>query len=216
MDVKTITVIAYAMMVLGIIPVVVGAIRVSGRPAYLNLLWGLTIVSFVCDMGQILSGRGYRNVFGNSYRLLEFILLLAVYYYALDRRNWKWYFIVAGISFVVFYSCNALFWQKSGPNSYAPTVSALVFIVISLFYFYSLMRDLPGLRLSVLPMFWTSIGVLIYFAGSLFVFALFNYMASSLKKELILYWLFHNVLDLTKNILFAVALWPRPTTPKLR
>ena len=56
-------------------------------------------------------------------------------------------------------------------------------------------------------MFWINTAILIYFSGNLFLFIFNTYLVSVLKDDLVVYWSFHNLLYLIKNVLFAIGLW---------
>ncbi len=65
-----------------------------------------------------------------------------------------------------------------------------------------------------LPMFWLNTGVLTYFAGNLFLFAIRNYVIIAFNDNQTMYWSFHNFLNIGKNLLFAIALWQDLRKPK--
>jgi hypothetical protein len=69
------------------------------------------------------------------------------------------------------------------------------------------MRYLPTTKLWSLPMFWINSAVLIFFSGNLFLFALTHYLVHILNDNLVVYWGFHNLLNIVKNILFAAGFY---------
>jgi hypothetical protein len=83
----------------------------------------------------------------------------------------------------------------------------LVLIGFSLFYFYRLLNELPIIHIQHLPMFWVSVSVLTYYAGNFFLFLVKNYLVYGESGSHKLMWILHNLLNITKNLLFAIALW---------
>ncbi len=91
----------------------------------------------------------------------------------------------------------------------------MTFIGLAVVFFYRLMKDLPALEIQRLRMFWINTAILIYFSGNLFLFIFNDYLVSVLKNNLEVYWSFHNLLNIAKNLLFAIGLWQNLRIPKL-
>lgn len=83
------------------------------------------------------------------------------------------------------------------------TVSTFAIIASSLLFINRIPLDIPSSNLFRHPLFWFCIAVLTYFAGNLFLFIAKNIF--TMEKMYMLYYPIHNVLNATKNILFAVA-----------
>src|SRR5258708_11355920 len=186
-------------------------------PYYMKLLCILTGVSFFSDVVSFFLPffKVNPNYIGNTYGLVEFALLSALYYKAINDHRYLNKFIILGIVFFLFFFSNFLFFQQAKINSYTLIFSSFVFIGLAVAYFYQLMRSLPTLQIQLLPMFWINVAVLVYFAGNLFLFILSNYLVNSLKDNLAVYWSFHNFLSIIKNVLFAIGLWQNLRVPKL-
>jgi hypothetical protein len=69
------------------------------------------------------------------------------------------------------------------------------------------MNNLQVDTIQSVPMFWISFGVLAYFGGTLFLFLFNNVLMKYQPANHQLVWILHNVLNITKNIFFAIALW---------
>ncbi len=217
MDMQIFLVIFGCTIVSTLVPFSFGLIGFNRNPFYLKLLFALTGVSLICDIASFFLPylKINPNYVGNTYRLVEFAILLTIYYHAFNNRKMLILFLSIGLLYISLFTMNLVFLQQEKINSYTETFSALVFISLSVTLFYRLMKDLPTLQIHRLPMFWINTAVLIYFAGNLFVFILTNYLVSILKNDLAVYWTFHNLLSITKNLLFAIALWQNLRTPKL-
>ena len=178
------------------------AMPVEFRPLYLTL-----ILSFVCDVLAYLLARNGINThwIGNIYLATQFSLLTLVFRTQFRKR------ILVDIvlfSFLIFFITNISFFQ--GPlvfNSVSNVVAGLVLIAFCLFYFYRLLNDLPAVHVQQLPMLWISFAVLTYYGGNFFLFLVKNYLTYGDAGSHKVMWILHNLLNVIKNILFAIALW---------
>jgi hypothetical protein len=91
---------------------------------------------------------------------------------------------------------------------------SIAFTVVALSYFYRLMKEMPSTHIQSLPMFWINAGFLIYYAATIVLFAVSDYLVEVLKDNLAVYWIFHNLLNILKYILLAIGLWQ--VTPRTR
>jgi hypothetical protein len=184
------------------------------NPIILKLLCILTAVSFLADVSSFVLIRvGVNpNYAGSSYQFLEFYLLTFIYYQAFLQPSISKILILAGLIFCFFSLLDLLYLQHEGINSYTKSFSAIFFIVLSIAYFYQLLRDMPSLQIHHLPMFWINAAVLFYFAGNFFLFILSDYLIKVMNNNLIVYWSFHNLVNVIKNVLFAVGMAQRSRT----
>jgi hypothetical protein len=205
---------AYCSNLSALAPFMVGVIGFKKRPVELKLLCIFCAFAFCFDGLAFFLPR-YANDLNNQFRLVEFYFLLLIYRNGLNTRSNKFVISLVGISYAIFFSIELLMASQKQLNSYSITLTSLVFIIFSVRYFYVLIRDLPTTQIQRLPMFWVNTAVLTYFAGGLFVFAMRNYLISTLNDNQTIYWSFHNFLNIVKNLLFAVALWQDLRKPKL-
>lgn len=174
------------------------------------LRW-ILFISLSCDLlslGISLTG-SMRNThwIGNIYMILQFSLLVLTFRRQLQSNR---IIDIVHITFVVFYVVNISFFQ--GPwifNSVTNAVACIILIVLTMYYFYRLLNDLPTDHIQSLPMLWVSFAVLVYYAGNFFLFLTANYLTYEGvgKGTHLLMWNLHNLLNIIKNILFAIALW---------
>lgn len=167
-----------------------------------RLVGYITAFSFLFDLTAFVLGWYRVNTYpiGNAFLLLQTILFLLIYRDALKIRKYLFYGI--GGTYALFFIVN--FFLIQGPfmvNSYATVVGSVGFIVLSLMYFRQLLNNLPETFVHRIPMVWVNIAALIYFSGNLFLFMLYNYMATMEN------WILHNMLNITKNVLLFVAVW---------
>lgn len=167
----------------------------------------ILILSLSTDLSSILLIRFSINpntyLIGNIYLVAQFSLLALLFRKQLPNPR-----IVDIILFlfIVFCIIDFLFFQ--GPwvfNSVSSVVTSFVLISFCLFYFYKLLNDLPIVHIHELPMLWISFAVLIYYGGNFFLFLVNNHLTHDGPHKLM--WILHNLLNISKNILFAFALW---------
>jgi hypothetical protein len=177
----------------------------------------ILILSLTSDLLSLILIRASLNsyVVGNLFLIAQFSLLVVIF--RRELPNQRTINIILGL-LVIFSLLNYSFIQ--GPtvfNSVSNVIASLVLIGLSLFYFYRLLNDLPIVHIQHLPMLWISFGILTYYAGNFFLFLINNYFINVQAGPHKLMWILHNLLNIVKNILFAVAIWQsyrkvRPST----
>lgn len=191
------------------IPLLIALMRWKRMWSDLKSLCLILILSLVADLHSILFVKYYQNVntylIVNIYLVAQFSLLILIFKKHLQNPR-----TVNVILFLFIFFCiiNISFFQ--GPwvfNSVSNVLAALILIGFCIFYLYRLLSDLPIVHIQHLPMLWITFAVLTYYAGNFFLFLVNNYLVSDVNGTHELMWILHNLLNITKNILFAVALW---------
>ncbi len=177
--------------------------------AELKLLCLLEVFSFICDILSLAVPliKLKTNYLGTLYEIGEFTILFFLYFGILKPKKSKWIFILIGFSFILFSSLNFLFLQHEKLNSFTFLSSSIIFIWLSVVYFFSLMKDLPTYHLEQIPMFWINTAVLIFFSGNFFLFLTTDYLIKVSPNDFMVHWSLHNILNIVKNLLFTIAFW---------
>lgn len=204
---------AYASMSSALIPFLIGVVLFKKRIPALKVICLFCLLCFCFDIASWQFNQ-YANKINNLYRLIEFLSYLIIYWIFWQKDKSNTIFISLGLAYILFFVSELSAHNYKHLNSYSITLASLVFIFFSVRYFYFLLRDLPTDKIQRLPMFWINTGVLIYFAGGLFLFAMRNYLIEAFHDNQTMYWSFHNFLNIVKNLLFAVALWQDLRKPK--
>ena len=138
--------------------------------------------------------------------VVEFALLIWFFRVILSEKIIKTLIVL----FTILSIFNVLFLESLTEfNTIARAVEALILIIVSLMYFYRLLRDLNEQYLERSPLFWIATSILIYFSGSFFIFIYGNYIMPSAKLSLT-FWAIHALFSILKYILFTIALWIKP------
>ena len=93
-------------------------------------------------------------------------------------------------------------------------VESLLVLGLVLVYFYRVLRELVVVHLEREPIFWVSVGLLLYFAGNVFIFVSSNYVlqhSPALSSRL---WYIHSMLYIMLFGLYTWALWISRSTAK--
>ena len=151
------------------------------------------------------------------YTVVEFALMLFVFQRlgVIGRR--------AGVVLVALFTLlagfAAVYWHSVYEMNVVPrSVESVVVSVLALRYFFQrfyaadLHLQAPSLGRS--PGFWFATGLLLYFPASLFVFLYGAWFIEMAPLSWAIY-AGHALLNITKNILFSIALWVKPQTQVL-
>jgi hypothetical protein len=82
-------------------------------------------------------------------------------------------------------------------------IETIAIFLFSFFYFFEQINDTENLFVYNQPSFWNVLGILIYLAGSFFVYISANSIS---LKQLLQYWMITNIASIIKNIFFVIAI----------
>lgn len=141
------------------------------------------------------------------YTILEFITIGLFYYtYFANFFNRKILPYII-IFFVLLATINAFFIQGIfNFNTYASGLEGILIIFLSLLCFYKMLIELDTRDPTKQPIFWINSGFLFYFAGSLFIFILSNFIKGD-NYLLSLAWGMHAFLMLVLHLFLGIGLW---------
>jgi len=211
MTLESFLLIAHIQTILSALVAIVSFVKFKSRDIVIRLIGLVFLVSFLANISALLFGkfpwlREFVNIPYVAYLLISFVVLSKVYRMNLGPVNRIWY-VVAIVVFFSFAGVNLFFIQKTAPNSYTNILHSGMLIIYSLLYFYVLMRDLPSLYIHHIPMFWFNAGILIFHAGTFFLFSFLSYLVNIRKDDLIAYWSFHNMLSIIEHLIILIGLY---------
>ena len=91
--------------------------------------------------------------------------------------------------------------------SEANTASGIVFIVLSMIYFYQLLNRQEFVHIEKQGLFWFNAGVLFYSSINIFLFMLFNMIPENDRPTA---YIIHSITNIIANLLYTTALLCRP------
>jgi hypothetical protein len=208
---------AYVSVILVFIATLVAVARFKRLGPALRCLAGLLVFeTFIELLSRAMLALGHPNLFLLPIdTLVEFGLLAWMY----RRVFWpsavsRWLPAV-----VVVFSLVSLF-SYTRPdnllhfNAVQRFAESFLVLGLVLLYFYKVIRELVIIQLEQEPMFWVSVGVLLYFSGNVFIFVSSNYVIQHSETLSLRLWNIHGLLYMVLNSLYAVALWISPSTRK--
>lgn len=199
--------IAYISIGSVLIPLAIASGQIKKLALELKPLFWILLVSLACDLLSFLliKLKVSTLLVVNLYLFGQFSFLMWIFRIQLKEKLILSYIYLL---FSLFFAVNFIFFQ--GPwvfNSVSNVVACLIFMCITLNYFYRLLNDLPTLHIHRLPMLWISFAVLVYYGGNFFLFLVSNYLFPLAEESHRMLWILHNLLNIIKNFLFAIALW---------
>jgi hypothetical protein len=198
--------IAYLSSLSVIIPLVLAILQWRKLPADIAALRWLLLAALIGD-GIMLSMYllGKRNlVVGDIFMFIQFTILFYVFS---QQFNNKLLLKTAYGTVLLFYLATLLF-HESIPDSLIGSngVDGILLIIVSIVLFYKLLSELKILNIHRLPILWIAFATLFYYSGGLFVFLSAGYLEGD-TQALAWIWTVPNVLNIIKNLLFAIGLW---------
>ena len=146
------------------------------------------------------------NIPQNAYMLVQMFTLSLLFAAGFGKKN-RSLLLGVGLIYAVFWFVNFFFFQKDELNTYTKVFGSIIFIFYCLLYYHRLLTDLPVQELQRMPMFWYVTSNLVYNAGTLFLLLFTTYLVEVLHNDLLIYWSFHNILDIIQDLLVMVGLW---------
>jgi hypothetical protein len=199
----------YTMMLTALMPFIIISIDLNRQPqAFVWLAFSL-LFSVLCDVAaRILIVLGISPNFSNAI-YWQFILILVslFFYHAINWRGVQFSLKVINFLYLLFAGVNFLFIQTSGVISYTNIFYSLIVLLLSILYFYKLLRELPAQHLQKLPLFWIVSALFFSNAGKLAIYAVTHYLIHFVKDNLIIVWSFHNFLTIIENVIIAYGAW---------
>ena len=204
-----------------IVPVVVacavGAARFRRLEPALRYLVGLVFFELLVEIvSRVLADQHRPNLFVLPIdTLVEFGLLALMYY----RASWPTAKGRGLLALIAIFSLVSLF-SYTDPaslvrfNSLQRFVESFLVLGLVLLYFYKVIRELVIVHLEKEPMFWVSVGLLLYFSGNVFIFISSNYVIQHSRDLSMKLWDVHAILYMVLNGLYAGALWISPSSKK--
>ena len=168
-------------------------------------------------IGYALMKSGISNIpLVNFYILIQFLLLSWMYWEFYGKEK-KQFIKISAIIFVCIFLINTAFGEGLFVlQSYTNTASSVILIVIA-YRFFRVLRTLPtvitkkitaGIDVHFKTLYFINIAVFFYFVLNLWLFTLSPVVLEIFNEEApVNVWVFHNVMNIIKNIFFAVGLY---------
>lgn len=209
MDIAILHTIFYASLITIIIPLILLTISINRQPGHFIWLTVFLSFSFMCDIaGRLLLHNGINpNYAGHAYQLGNIALISVFFHYIINWTKLKACLLVGNILYFAFAVFNVAFLQKAQVNSYTQVLQSIIILILCIWFFYKLLRELPTQQIQKLPLFWIASALFFTYSGKLVVYAVAHYLSHVLKDNLIILWSLHNLLSVIGNLLIAWGTW---------
>ena len=146
--------------------------------------------------------RRYKLLYQGTFTLIEYITFASIFLYSIEQGRFKKIIIGLSLCFTIF---QVIFIFNSNKSHLDSVPVGVETILIFLYCFYFLYQEFKKENQLLLKnsMFWISIGIFFYLAGSFFFNILANHMTAAELDE---YWFYSYLFDIIKNILITVGL----------
>jgi len=144
-----------------------------------------------------------RSIYYFVYTLFEYSTFISFFYINIKSRPARLVIIIVSIFFTAFLSLLDFLIRFKKLDSISIGAETLILLIVAIYFFYEQFRDLSTLYIYHHYCFWLAIGVLIYLCGSFFLFIYGDKITENEKEK---FWFFTYIVEIIKNILFAVAM----------
>jgi hypothetical protein len=194
-------------------PIIIFLARRRTATSALKVLFTYLVMATVVNITAILLAmNGYRNLWLlHLYTVMETVLLLYFFICLTHGRTAKTVLWILLVAFPLTCIINWFFFQTaSNFNTYTRSIEAILIIGAAAYYWLSSSKENLDIPWTDNPLNWIISGLLLYFAGALFLFLFSNYLevVRQTKPDDPVYymiWLIHGCFVVIMYILFGIG-----------
>lgn len=168
----------------------------------------IILVSLMADLvNEYLASHKQSNLWViNIYFLVDSLLIFYFFFRNFKGRHTYQRLIMVLLTVLVISWCWHVFNNGIRTlDSWSNGVETLSIIVLSILFFYDQLTKPESLFVYSTPVFWIVVGVLVYKAGTFFLFLYFNTLEQSEKEIFGNYYIINSAFLMLRNILFTIA-----------
>lgn len=170
----------------------------------------LLVTTLVEISAKIWDQRHQKFIIFNTFTAAEFIFYSLIFRFHLTNKLLRYIIILLIPTYLLLFILNVSFVQgiSSSFHSYTFLLGSFFMVVYSCFFLYeSILPESINVKLSRQPFFWISIGLLIFYLGSVIINALVEYLTKSDFREqgIIIYTNITNSLNVILYGSFSIA-----------
>lgn len=190
------------------LPLVIYVTQVRRVEKQIHLVGAFVLLCALADLITFFnpSGLSVALIF-NIQDIVQFLLLAGFYYVTVysKRKVISW-----GITFYLTVLIAVTLWVQGvyGYQTLMWSVNGVVMVVFAITYFMHLYEQRPAKTASLYGTLWINSGLLFYFAFSLWLFVMGDYILNELPDRIkMIYWSCHNMNNVTKNVLVGIGIF---------
>lgn len=141
------------------------------------------------------------------FTFVEYSLFAFALYTLIKNAAFKKIILISCVAYLVFWIIYNFFFKSPGIDSVPIGIETILILVYSFYFLFEQMNDTSNLFIYSKYSFWVIFGILLYLAGSFFIYIFSNQLLSEGKSdEVAKYWVFTNIFSILKNIFFVIAI----------
>lgn len=168
----------------------------------------LVLASFLADQAGKWAAQEFQNNMPvlHAYSFTQAALLFWFFKNVLKEQ--KEFILASAIVYLTYFIINSI-WIESilTFNQTARIIQNVLFLILTIFYFYNYYEKESTLSPEKDAIFWTVVGIFTYYSGTLFTYILSTKILSTSNDTLFGGWIIHNLANTLKNLIFCIALW---------
>ena len=183
---------------------IVGGFRYKSLSLPLKILEWLFIISVVDTVGSWFLFSFHIHTFWPShyYTLIELVFITMIYINWIKQQNKKTFFLLCLAGFTLLWIIGKFSFEPfSYSDDWTATISKILQIAFSVFILIEVMQESDILWMND-PRLWVAISIILYAAGTLFWFALFNKMLQISPERLRQSYSLNWILIIISNLFF--------------
>ena len=195
------------------LPLGIGVYRYKSLQIEGKIIFGYLCLSFLI-MEVVMwytSLKSMQNHYlSNTFYPMEFLLLSSIYWISLKTPIYRKILLCVVIAIMIFViGSNVINFDNFNRfNSIANSIIYLGLMFLVILYFYELLKELHIVKLSTHPMFWISVGIILYVSISFFLFIFGEFVAFNKSKEISkLDPIIHSIATIIFRIFLTLGLW---------
>jgi hypothetical protein len=137
------------------------------------------------------------------FTVVEYCLFASIFFKLFISPRAQKVLLIVSACYLIFWAIYKIFGKYSVLDSVPIGVASILIMIFIFIFFYQEMENVSDTFLYNRYTFWIASGILIYLAGSFFLYVLANQVDSKTRHA---YWMFANMCTIVKNIAFFISI----------
>lgn len=174
----------------------------SIQPLWIIVLY--CVYDFLTNIGLLyLDHKPARVFLYSSFTFFEYAFFVWILFLFIKNAVFRKFIIGISFFFALFIIIYNLLVKVIGIDSIPIGVEAILILIFSFYYLYEQMKGTDTLFVYSRYPFWIVLGMMLYLAGSFFIYI---YASQLDPSEVGKYWIYTNIFSIIKNIFFTIAI----------